>query len=152
MGEMPAPACRAFAHMQCDRPFCLVAMRDARVSCRRPLWILSPSFDSGPSCCPSASSLSISFRKAARSALYSESLEEGESEFSYFSSLLSRSARSSLRRSISISKSVIFLVNAVSLSEIFFYKFLFSMTTIASSLRRSDTSDDLMKTCESRAR
>ena len=152
MGETPAPACRAFAHMQRDRPLCLVAMRDARMSCRRPLRILFPSFDSGSSCCPSASYLSIRFRKAARSALYNESLEEWESEFSYFSSLLSRSARSSLRRSISISRSVILLVNTVSLSGLFFCKFLFSVTTIAISLRRSDTSDDIMKTCESRDR
>ena len=129
------------ALLPCDTPACPAG---------GPLRILSSSFGSGPSCRPSASSLSIRFRKAVRSALYNEPVDEGESEFSYFSILLSRSASSSLRRSFSISRSIILLARPASSSAIFFCEFLYSVVTFTSSLRRSDTSDGLTKARESR--
>ena len=151
MEEMPALACLAFAHMWRDRLLpCCHATRPRVLSMATcgscpVLWfrfVLPPVYI-----------LPLhSFSKGG--AFYVVQRIRGGKGIRVlvFSSLLPRSASSNLRRSFSISKSVIFLVSTASIFEIFFYRFLFSVTTIASSLRRSDISDELMKICESRDR
>ena len=63
--------------------------------------------------------------------------------FSYLASLLSRSAISSLSRSISASSISSLLANAASNRATLICQSLFSATTFASSLRRSAVSDSL---------
>ncbi len=122
-----------------------------------PLRVLSPApspSDSGPPSdsdfspslgpLPSDSilaSMSIRFLNAVRSELYNEYVDEDMLGFSYLRSLLRYPAFSRVRRSFSISNSVTFLVSSAFVLYIVFLNFSNSVTTLASSLRRSDISD-----------